>query len=310
MTARRNLILLRGGDSSLHPSWLGASSAERNWDLHISYYGKQDHPYLAEGVTWSDERDSPNKWNGIAASIAKGLDLSKYDYVAMPDDDIIIGAADWNRAFDICREHSIPAAQISLDHRSFFGLDETLKRPGFTLRYTSIAELMPAIFRADFLNELMKYLPLPGNLWALDHVVANLLRHDPRGIAIIDEVSVLHTRAFWTGPVYAPAGGRERARDYHYAVEQEFLQQQGMTRVSMHQKGGLTRHGKFLPDVDWTKSLTVVARLRRQLRHRTKVIRIAYVEDGTVYSAFPVRGATNLRVDPSKALLKHAPEAI
>ena len=39
---RRNLVIVRAGDSSLHPRWL--AGANRNWDLLVNYFG--DDPLL------------------------------------------------------------------------------------------------------------------------------------------------------------------------------------------------------------------------------------------------------------------------
>jgi hypothetical protein len=46
--------------------------------------------------------DGLTKFDGIAACVAQApFDLDAYDYVAVPDDDIICTRDDWNDAFDL-----------------------------------------------------------------------------------------------------------------------------------------------------------------------------------------------------------------
>lgn len=116
---RRNLVLLRCGDESLHSTFFSGSSAPRNWDLHISYYGKAGAPPAIAGEPFTWTADGLTKFDGIAACVANApFDLDAYDYIAVPDDDVICTRDDRNKAFDLARQCNLAACRFSLHPRS------------------------------------------------------------------------------------------------------------------------------------------------------------------------------------------------
>jgi hypothetical protein len=56
---RGNLVVVRAGDSSLHPTWLPASG-HRNWDLLVSYIGDDPENFRVPAVTRIDGKGP--KW--------------------------------------------------------------------------------------------------------------------------------------------------------------------------------------------------------------------------------------------------------
>ena len=52
---RRNLVVVRAGDSSLHPGWL-AGPGERNFDLVVSYFGDDPAKFKAPDVARVDQK--------------------------------------------------------------------------------------------------------------------------------------------------------------------------------------------------------------------------------------------------------------
>src|SRR5262249_51976142 len=143
---RRNLMLLRAGDGSLHTTFFMGSSAPRSWDLHISYYGSSAPPPVAdEDFTWSAD-GGRTTFNGLAACLEKAPSLlDGYDFVALPDDDLICSRDDWNAGFAMAREYNLPACQLSLHPRSHYGMDYTLQREGLKLRWVTMVEPMACI---------------------------------------------------------------------------------------------------------------------------------------------------------------------
>jgi hypothetical protein len=295
---RRNLVILRAGDASLHGTWL-PPSFKRNWDLHISYFGSKEAPTPLDksGVTWSRDTDN-NKWNGIARAVGRQMfSLDDYDYVAVPDDDLIGSPETWNAAFDLARRHGLNACQLSLHHASFFGHLDTLKQPCLELRYAPVVELMAGIIRVDVFKKMIPYLSLQDNLWAMDYVVAHLLAEQPRSMAILDAVSVLHTRDFWTGPLYSSS--RASGRSLHQ-IEADFLSRHGLERVERRNLGGVTRGGRFLKRLWWTAPLLIPARLLRKYRHLRGLRKIAHAEEGRVYLLRRFASVSGLEVAPDK----------
>jgi len=90
---QKNLILLRGGDRSYHPTFFSGFEAGEgpNWDLHISCFG-ETAPYLSQAMACSWTMDGGKGKVGSIHRLIEGrnLDLAHYDYIACPDDDLII----------------------------------------------------------------------------------------------------------------------------------------------------------------------------------------------------------------------------
>jgi len=293
---KRNLVILRAGDASLHGTWL-PPGGKRNWDLHISYFGSNEAPTPLDkdGVTWSRDADN-NKWNGIGRALGRQMfSLDAYDYVALPDDDLIGSPDTWNAAFDLARRHHLGAYQLSLHHASFFGYLDTLKQPFLELRYVPVVELMAGIIRVDVFKK-MPYRSLEDNLWAMDYVVARLLKEQPKSMAILDAVSVLHARDFWTGPLYNSS--RASGRSLHQ-IEADFLSRHGFKRVERRNLGGLTRGGRLIKRLWWTLFL-IPARVLRKYRYLRGLRKIAHAEEGRVYLLRRFASVPGLEVAPDK----------
>jgi hypothetical protein len=98
----RNLVIVRAGDASLHPAWLGEEGG-RNWDIIVSYYG--DRPGIFHDKNQRRIDAKGPKWPALD-ELAQTLrpELEAYDYVWFPDDDLVADAPAINRFFDICHE--------------------------------------------------------------------------------------------------------------------------------------------------------------------------------------------------------------
>lgn len=293
----RCLIILRAGDSSLHASWLDPSRRPRNWDLHISYFGSKGAPDpLPPFATWSQD-DDKTKWAGIASAIERRVfSLDDYDYVAMPDDDVIMTADSLSRAFDMAREYDLAACQLSLYADSIFAWPATLRQPLLKLHYVSRIELMTPIIRADVVKRMLPFLRLPGNLWAMDHVVATIAGEKPRAIAVLDECSALHTRAYMTSAMYGVFADRRNAP---VQAEVGFLREHGFDYiVSRITDGGVLLNGRPIKSVWWAWLTFVRARLLRKFRAwQSDLSRIAAVDRGRVVVMRRMRGTAGLPVD-------------
>jgi hypothetical protein len=269
---RRNLILLRAGDASLHGSFFKRSETTRTWDLHVSYYGAAGAPATVDGETfsWSNDQGS-SKFNGIAACIKKAPHLLElYDYIAIPDDDLLFTKGDWDAAFQLARQYDLVACQPSLNPLSFYSHDITLRRRRLRLRWVSLIEAMAPIIRADVFKQLMPILALPDNVWAVDHVLAEIVSR-PKAFAVLDEVSVLHTRAVASGPSYdAIRAARRTPQD----VFQEFMQRHGFTRHEFRLLGAVDRSGKVVGNLRSIERTRIWPSLLQEYRRASRFTRI------------------------------------
>lgn len=191
MTAHRNLVLVRCGDASLHPGWLGA---DRNWDLAISYFGSDKAKRFPEADYVHHFKGG--KWNGLFDFFAANPDaLQRYDYFWLPDDDIEATSDSINRMFAVTRALGFELAQPSLSQDSFLSHLITLNNPFFSHRNVNFIELMVPVLSRSL---LMKTLPLFSSTrsgFGMDFVWHRFTPDPLTQVAIIDSVQVAHTRA-------------------------------------------------------------------------------------------------------------------
>ena len=84
---KRNLVILRGGDKSLHADWLGPVGRERSWDMVVSYFGDDPAMHQRPDVLRIDGKGP--KWLGLHALLTSGqIDWQRYERIWLPDDDL------------------------------------------------------------------------------------------------------------------------------------------------------------------------------------------------------------------------------
>lgn len=197
---KKNLLIVRAGDRSLHPGWLKAEP-DRNWDLHISYFGDRADPYpLGEGITFS--REKGQKYIGLHACLAAHPQFFDYDHIGLPDDDLALVSGSWSATFDKAVRLGTGLIQPSLDHRSFFFHHMLMNRAGFSHRWTDFAELMMPIFKSDVLKKLQPLMLSNRSSMGIDLVWSKLLVDDNETIAVDDQTLILHTRRIGAGTQY------------------------------------------------------------------------------------------------------------
>ncbi|MCU1642233.1 MAG: hypothetical protein JWN03_2508 [Nocardia sp.] len=201
---KRNLVVLRAGDSSLHEQWL-AGPHPRNWDLVVSYFGDDPLRFRGDDVPRLD-RKGP-KWPALHHVLTVDLAevIDRYDYVWLPDDDLATDTASINDLFEYSARYRLSLAQPALTEDSYFSHEITLVDRRFELRYTDFVEIMAPCFSREFLTRYLPTFDKTQTGWGLD-------RHWPRfapntsAIAIVDAVTVRHTR-----PVGGPNMAAARA---------------------------------------------------------------------------------------------------
>ena len=202
-TDRRNLIFARVGDRSLHKNFLADPSRDRNWDLQLSAFGN-DMARVGDDGDLPLSIDRGTKWDSVLRYFSANPHLlNKYDYVMIPDDDVLFKSSmSLDRFFDICHEFDLFIAQPACTMESYSGYLQA-RCPMFRLRFTTFVECMAPCFKTSYLKSTI--LPLYEKWitgWGID-LIAALLMPDPAfKAAIIDEVPMTHTRPYFTGEIY------------------------------------------------------------------------------------------------------------
>ncbi len=198
-THRKNLVIVRAGDNSLHPEWLKGGD-ERNWDVIVNYYGDSPTRFLDANVKRIDSKGP--KWPALYELISANPGfLVDYSSIWLPDDDLLTSKAAINELFDIFEKYGLQVAQPALTWNSYFGHLTTLKTNRFHLRFTNFVEVMAPCFSSRMLRKALPLFNSNMSGWGLDFVWAKLVDRPDREIAIIDAVTVRHTRPVG-GPNY------------------------------------------------------------------------------------------------------------
>ncbi len=194
--ARKNLVVLRAGDGSLHRNWLQGlpSATERDFDLFVSYYGKTNNRHREDAEFW-EHRPGP-KWSCIADLLAENPELlERYQGFWFPDDDLDANAPTLNRMFSLFHGFDLKLAQPALTPDSYYSWPQLLQRPNVVLRRVAFIEVMAPLFTRDSLRQCLPSFGESRSGWGLDWVWPKLLGEAEDGrIGVIDATPVKHTR--------------------------------------------------------------------------------------------------------------------
>lgn len=236
--SKKYLLIVRAGDRSLHTNWLKAEP-NRNWDLHISYFGDRQDPYpLGEGITLS--RDKGQKYIGLHACLEAHPHFLDYDYIGFPDDDLKLATGTWSEAFDKASRLGCAMLQPSLDHRSFFFHHVLMNRKGLSHRHTDLVELMMPLMRSDVLRQIMPLFLSNKSSLGMDLVWSKLLIDKGEQLIVDDQTQVLHTRRIGGGTQYnglSPYDERDALMKAHGVV-----QRTGKSLLGVYPDGRTTKN--------------------------------------------------------------------
>jgi hypothetical protein len=191
VTPARNLVLARVGRDSLHPRWLDPGTP-RGWDLRLVPY--QEIPAQDECDCIVGDAVPGPKWSGIREALHAWDGWRDYDYVWIPDDDILATQQTITRMFEVARAVGLELFAPALSADSHYAHFITMENRRFHGRWVGFVEIMVPGFSARTLERLLPTLDLTatGWGWGLDSVWPKLLGYQDLGI--IDSTPVLHTR--------------------------------------------------------------------------------------------------------------------
>ena len=197
-TRKRFLVIVRAGDKSLHPRWTN-SPATRSWDLVVSYYGRDPARYRDASAQRID--DAGAKWPGLHRLLCRERHWRDYDYVWLPDDDLAIDEDGVNALFAAVAAHDLALAQPALSWSSFYSHSVTIRHPSFRLRFTDFVEIMAPCFARRALETCVETMADSASGWGFDWTWPRQVGAADRRCAVIDDVTVTHTRRIG-GPNY------------------------------------------------------------------------------------------------------------
>jgi hypothetical protein len=195
---RRNLLVVRAGDGSVHPGWT-RGGGERTFDLLVSYYGEQPDRFR-EGADIYHAMRGP-RWPAHDAICRENIAfMAAYDFVGFACDDLRAELETWNGLFAMCRSFQLDLAQPAIAGEVTFDITRPVE--GCALRYTDFVEIMCPIFSRRALALLHRSFSESVSGWGLDWLWRHELLRRRGKMAIIDCLPVTHHRAARAGPLY------------------------------------------------------------------------------------------------------------
>ena len=230
-SGRRNLVILRAGDSSIHRQWLELSpDCQRNFDVLVSYFGDNDFPLTFEEML---VRQKSYKFDAIHTLFKHRPELWDYDNFWLPDDDILISADNINRMFQTFDQYGLWLAQPSLTPDSYSSHPITVHNQDYALRFTTFAEVMAPVFAKSALQSVIGSFEGAQSAWGLDFVWPKILGYPPNKIAIFDDISMKHTREVGGGSIY---------KNINPGLElKNNMDRYGLSSLDTHLLGGILR---------------------------------------------------------------------
>lgn len=251
---RKFLVIVRADDDSLHERWL--DGGDRNWDLVVSYAGDAPDRFRRGGGPRIDAKGL--RWPAIRALLASGdVDWRRYDYVWLPQGDLVTNAADISRLFEICLGLDLWLAHPALTWESPTIHRITLHNAQFGLRFTNFVESAAPLFRTSFLDTVLPSLELNDSGGGLDYLWPHLVDDAGRRCAVIDSVPMQRLRPLYDEAGFARVPVRDELRD-----AAELLASFGIKEIQEINLGALVRTGERYSLFDGTAD-AFVGRLMR-----------------------------------------------
>ena len=216
---RRNLVILRANEESLHRSWdRDLADEHRSWDLCVSFYGRDENFPLDDFSEYTILQNDGKKFPSLKQLLQPDSPFWRYEYFLFPDDDIQMRWSDINTMFGVCREFNLDIAQPSLHPSGVINWPATRQKPEYVLRFVSIVEAMIPLMSRTALRACVHTFGLSQSGWGVDYIWSRVVGGPMTRIAVIDKVAVVHTRPTGTNYDFEAARREGRAVSYIYGL--------------------------------------------------------------------------------------------
>ena len=173
---RRFLVVVRAGDTSLHPTWVDVSRP-RSFDLVVSYYGRDPQKYRDGPFPRID--DPGQKFIGAQRLLQREPFWRDYDYVWLPDDDLATDQDEIDELFARMDAVGLELGHPALDWHSHYWHVVMVRSPSFSMRCADFVELMGPVFSRRFLERCLPTFDANLSGWGLSFVWPHMLGTGP-----------------------------------------------------------------------------------------------------------------------------------
>lgn len=187
----KNLVISAVGDDSLHREWI---TGEQQFDLALIYYGNDEtiaKAYALEAKWFKQEKGM--KYHLIAQFLKNHPEIfNDYEYIWFPDNDVSITTEAINQLFEIAKREGLQLCQPAMT--GYLSHPITKPAPRLLLRYTNFIEVLAPLMSVESLVILQDSFTLNHSGWGFDYLWPHLLGSPKKTIAIIDAITMKHTK--------------------------------------------------------------------------------------------------------------------
>lgn len=192
--SKRNCVISAVGKNSLHRMW---TKGDKDFDLHLIVYDDSLEQFRHDAKYACHIKGYKLK------VIYKYLEANPqfkdmYDYFFLPDDDILMDTVTINALFEAMKRYDLKIAQPAL-RMSYYTWPHTLYDRYSRLRYTNFVEMMVPCFCREALQKVLFTFNENETGWGTETHWPLLIDASLRDMAIIDEISVIHTHPIQSG---------------------------------------------------------------------------------------------------------------
>lgn len=121
---RSNLVIIPTGNSTYHDF---TNYKERTFDICIIYYGEGKENYFKNQSDYFFKMKAP-KWKLIKCILQK-IDWKLYDYIWIPDDDLVINPCEIDKLFKVAKDNNLELSQpaVAIPNMPWENVQQILK---------------------------------------------------------------------------------------------------------------------------------------------------------------------------------------
>lgn len=264
---KKNLVIAAVGDRSRHREWLGG----KTYDTYLIYFGDKEQG--CKGEARFHKFAKGYKYHLIKDVLDSESFIENYEYVWLPDDDLLTRGPDIDKLFQFMKEYDLWVAQPSI--MGWYGVDITLHQKGSLVRFTNWVEIMCPCFSQAALQTCKKVFKENKTGWSIETIWNVLLGHPRDKIAIIDDIVVFHSRPVLTGDTHKDRAdplkeamaeaeavyekwklGPEMRADTEHGqrVDSEVWCAVVYKQIMKEMEEGIPKQERFWPPCDWLKN--------------------------------------------------------